>query len=106
MPVSIRSLQGPKLTVLPTTTGTGICSHSFSNRRPSRLRELWRAVVTVDWTTNTSTPASTATGANRLAFAGVQETAHRAPSRLISPHPLPDELEAHRLRVDPSGGAR
>ncbi len=44
---------------------------------------MWRAVVTVDWTTKMSQPASTAIGAKRLALAGVQETATVMPSAFI-----------------------
>ncbi len=70
--------------MLPTTTGTGITRTKCSNLSPVGLREMWRADVTVDWTTKMSTPASTASGANRLVLAGVQETAQTAPRDLTS----------------------
>ena len=84
MPVSISSFAAPKVTVLPTTTGTRMFAHSSSKMRPRRLREMWRAVVTVDCTTNTSAPASTAMGASFFVLAGVQETAQVTPPSLIA----------------------
>ena len=44
---------------------------------------MWRAVVTVLWTTKISQPASTAIGANRFALAGVHDTATVTPSAFI-----------------------
>ena len=40
--------------------------------------------VTVDWTTNTSTPASAAIAPNRSASCGIDETAHTTPPFFIS----------------------
>ena len=45
---------------------------------------MWRALVTVDWTTRISAPASVIIGAKRLVLAGVTETAHTAPDCLIA----------------------
>ncbi len=80
--------------------GIGRSRVSFSKRRPSRLWEMWRAVVTVDWTTKMSQPASTAMGANFLVLAGVQETATVMPCVLHLAHALGDELGLDRLGVD------
>ena len=65
-------------------TGTSIISSRSEKTSPLALLETCRAVVTVDWTTMVSAPASAATGASFLVFAGVTETAERAPSCFIS----------------------
>ena len=86
MPVSISSIAASPSTVLPTSTGTGSsCSTSSSRRSPRSERETWRAVVTVDWTTKYSAPASLAIGAKRFVFCGVALTAATPPwSRIFS----------------------
>ena len=84
MPVSISSRAELYVTQLPTSTGTFTISRNSENTRGSALLETWRAEVTVDCTTIMSAPASTATGARRLALAGVTETAHLAPLDLTS----------------------
>ena len=40
----------------------------------------WRTVLTVDWTTKTSAPASWAMAAYRSAFCGIEETAATTPA--------------------------
>ena len=61
MPVSISSFVAENVTVLPTTTGMSPMFWTSSSKiRPFSLREMWRALVTVDCTTKTSTPASRA----------------------------------------------
>ena len=53
-----------------------IDSTIFESTKPSRLFELCLAVVTVDWITIESQPASTATGAKRLVEAGTNDAKH------------------------------
>ena len=84
MPVSISSSATSYETQLPTITGTLTISRSSGKRSPRALLEMCLVVVTVDWTTTISAPASAAAGARLLVLAGVTETAHVAPSSLIS----------------------
>ena len=60
------------------------CDQLFEDQAARAMREMCRAVVTVDWTTKMSAPASTAIGASFLVLAGVQETAQTPPPSLIS----------------------
>jgi hypothetical protein len=73
------SLVALKPTVLPTMTGMRMLWMSSSKMRPRTEREMWRAVVTVDWTTKRSAPASTAMGASFLVLAGVRRLFRRRP---------------------------
>ena len=71
------------MTVFPTIIGTFNESTSLDNINPSRLFELWRAVVTVDWTTTASQPASTATRASLFVDAGTKDAKHFPPESFI-----------------------
>ena len=84
MPCSMSSRAALVVTMLPTSTGTPMSATRAEKRRPVKLLEMWRAVVTVDCTTMMSAPASTATGASFLVLAGVTDTAQTAPVALIS----------------------
>ena len=70
-----------------------------SKRRPSRLCEMCRAVVTVDWTTKISQPASTAMRANFFVLAGVARYGDGDSLCLHLPNALGDEFRQNRLRV-------
>src|SRR5262249_38693486 len=85
IPVSISSVAAWKPTQLPTTTGTGNSRQSLLNDSVGPLVELNRAVLTVDWTTKTSTPASTARRPSRSAWGGVPLPAVNTPGALIPP---------------------
>jgi hypothetical protein len=65
---------------------SGMASCFLSWRKSSGAYSVarWRAVVTVDWTTKTSAPASWAIWANRSARWGIDETATGLPPFLIS----------------------
>ena len=62
---------------------------------------MWRAVVTVDWTTKKSAPASSAILAKRSAREGMEETTTGPPPFLISEIFLWISSSLDRLAVDP-----
>ena len=72
------------MTQLPTMSG--MASDFFSLRRSTGVYSvaMWRAVVTVDWTTKMSAPASWAIWAKRSARCGIEETMAGPPPFLIS----------------------
>src|SRR6058998_2738796 len=65
---------------------SGIASCFLSLRRSTGVYSvaMWRAVVTVDWITKMSAPASWAICANRSARCGIEETTAGPPPFLIA----------------------
>ncbi len=66
------------------TSGMASCFFSFRRSTGVYSVAMWRAVVTVDWTTKMSAPASCAIWANRSARCGMEETTAGPPPFLIS----------------------
>ena len=65
---------------------SGIASDFLSLRRSTGVYSvaMWRAVVTVDWTTKMSAPASWAICAKRSARCGMEDTTAGPPPFLIA----------------------
>ena len=100
MPVSIRSLQGPKLTVLPTTTGTGTARQLLEAEPLQAARAVARggdsALDDEHVGARLDRRRREPLGIGRRAGYGADGalTLYRA-------DPLADQLQAHRLRVRP-----
>jgi hypothetical protein len=60
-------------------TGMDNLSQNALRSNDLYLLEMWLTVDTVDWTTNTSAPASCAMAENRSAFCGIELTAAMTP---------------------------
>src|SRR5207244_82959 len=86
---------------------SGMASCFLSLRRSTGVYSvaMWRAVVTVDWTTKMSAPASCAAWANRSARCALGETPAGRPPEPVAAE-LPGDVELIRIDGDGSGNER